>query len=55
MVERQQKKGEVLSIRLEPSLRETLEQLARKDGRTLSGYIHHQLTKHADAEKSKLK
>ena len=39
-------KGTPISLRLEKELRTALEQLAEKDLRTLSGYIHFVLTRH---------
>jgi hypothetical protein len=33
-------RGEQVAVRLEPELRRTIEELARKDRRSLSGYLH---------------
>lgn len=47
---RRQKKLQPLSVRLEPDVRRAIEKLARKDDRSLSGYINHVLRDHAVAK-----
>lgn len=37
-----------MNVRLETRLREHLEELAKRDGRSLSNYIHWLLRSHAD-------
>jgi predicted transcriptional regulator len=34
------KRGEQVAVRLEPELRRMIEELARKERRSLSGYLH---------------
>lgn len=47
-VMRGMKKDTSVNVRLESELREHLEELAKRDGRTLSNYIHRLLRAHVD-------
>jgi predicted transcriptional regulator len=45
----ERKKMDPISIRLDPEVKAALQRLAKADGRSLSGYIHHLLQQYVAA------